>query len=160
MDLSDRKQVMELFTYGVYLLTVRDGAEVAASTVTWVSQASFDPLRVTVAVKVDSNVHEFLERIESCALQVIGGSQQDIATAFFRMAVLADGQLNGYAYHDGPVTGAPILDDVPAWLEGQVTGRIAGGDHTIFAIEITNLGIQNSEPTALVLRDTPWHYGK
>jgi len=109
---------------------------------------------------VDSTVHGLLERVESCALQLIGGSQQDIAAAFFRPTELAEGQLNGYSFHDGPATGAPILDDVPAWLEGRVTGRTDGGDHTIFAIEVTGLGVQNSKPTPLALRDTPWHYGR
>jgi flavin reductase (DIM6/NTAB) family NADH-FMN oxidoreductase RutF len=43
MDLEAKKKVLRNFTYGLYILTAQDGEEVAAGTVNWVTQASFQP---------------------------------------------------------------------------------------------------------------------
>jgi flavin reductase (DIM6/NTAB) family NADH-FMN oxidoreductase RutF len=42
-----------------------------------------------------------------------------------------DGQLDGVAYHPGPVTGAPLLDGALATLECLTTAVHDGGDHSI-----------------------------
>lgn len=159
MDPDPRKQVMRMFSYGVYLLTVRSGQEVAASTVTWVAQASFDPLRIMLAINRDSRSHALLEAAGTCALLLIGDDQTEIAAMFFKAPVIEGGTLSGYAFHDGEASGAPILDAVPAWLEAKVVGRVAGGDHTVIVADVIGVGIQDPEAGALALRDTPWHYG-
>lgn len=43
MNLEAKKKVLRSFTYGLYVLTAQDGDEVAAGTVNWVTQASFQP---------------------------------------------------------------------------------------------------------------------
>ena len=159
MDSDIRKQVMRLFTYGVYVLTARQKDEVVGSTVTWVSQASFEPLRITVAVKVGGRAHEMLETGSKFALNLIGQNQREIAAAFFKPPKWSDGQLSGYPCHDGALSGAPILDDAPGWLEAQINGSIEGGDHTIFVADVLDLGLNGDALDSLALRDTPWHYG-
>ena len=159
MDADIRKQVMRLFTYGVYVLTARQGDDVVGTTVTWASQASFEPLRITVAIKVGGRAHEMLATGSQFALNLIGRDQRDMAAAFFKPPKWHDGNLGGYPCHNGPHSGAPILDDAPAWLEAQIVGSIEGGDHTIFAAEVLDMGLNGDARDMLALRDTPWHYG-
>ena len=58
MDANAKKTALRMIPYGLYVLTAeaRDG-RVAAATVNWVTQASFEPPLVVVGVKVGSSPH-------------------------------------------------------------------------------------------------------
>ena len=43
MDDKFKKQALRMFSYGVYVLTSKFEDDYCAATVTWVSQASFEP---------------------------------------------------------------------------------------------------------------------
>ena len=142
-------------------MTAAAGNDVAASTVTWLSQVSFKPPRIMAAVRVASGVHALVGQSGAFALHIVGQDQQDLAAAFFKPAdVGADRTLSGYAYEPGPVTGAPLLLAPPAWLEAQVVETVQGGDHTIFVADIVNVGLPNPDSVPLALRDTPWSYSR
>ena len=57
MNLEDKKKVLRSFTYGLYVLTAKDWDEVAAGTVNWVTQASFQPPLVAVWLKRYIHLH-------------------------------------------------------------------------------------------------------
>lgn len=161
MDSALKKQVLRQFTYGLYIMTAAADNAVAASTVTWLSQASFKPPRIMAAVRIDGGVHALVEQSGAFALHIVGQDQQDLAATFFKPAVVGDDRtLSGYAYEPGPVTGAPLMLDLPAWLEAQVIETMTGGDHTIFVADIVNVGLRDPELPPLTLRDTPWRYGR
>ena len=50
MDAALKKSALRLFTYGLYAVTAKHGDEVSAMTVNWISQASFDPPMIMLAV--------------------------------------------------------------------------------------------------------------
>ena len=49
MDETAKKQILRLFTYGLYAVTARDEDDVAAMTVNWATQVSFDPPLIAVS---------------------------------------------------------------------------------------------------------------
>ena len=51
MDDEHKKTALRMIPYGIYVLTAVDGDTVAAATVNWVTQTSFDPPLVVVGVK-------------------------------------------------------------------------------------------------------------
>ena len=56
MNLSDKKRALKMFQYGLYILTAKatdpkESMPYAAATVTWVSQASFEPPLVMVGIR-------------------------------------------------------------------------------------------------------------
>ncbi len=159
MDAETRKKVLRRLTYGLYILAAASGDEMAAATVTWLSQASFTPPLVVVAVKKGSHLHELVQRAGSFAVSIIAENQRDLAAAFFRGSKLENGLLNGYAFERGPVTGAPLLTDLPAWFEARITDTIDRGDHTVHVAEVVGVGLRNPEARPLALRDTEWSYG-
>ena len=85
MDAEAKKTVLRMIPYGLYVLTSesKDG-RVAASTVNWVTQASFEPPLVAVGVKVGSAAHEIAKESGSFALNVLGKGQKDLAFSFFK----------------------------------------------------------------------------
>lgn len=159
MDPEVKKKTLRLLTYGLYVLTVANGDEVAAGTVNWLSQASFAPPLVMVGVKVDSRLHDLIERSGAFAVNVLRAGQKDVASAFFGPSQVEDGQISGYAFAPGPETGAPLLTDLPAWFEARVTDAVKRGDHTVLVAEVVNAGLRDPEAKPLEMWDTGWFYG-
>jgi flavin reductase (DIM6/NTAB) family NADH-FMN oxidoreductase RutF len=159
MDPKAKKKTLRLLTYGLYVATAVDGENVAAGSITWLSQASFEPPLVMAAIKKDSGLHAFIERSGALAVNVLAAGQKDAAAAFFRSAQVEEGRLNGYAFEPGPETGAPLLTDLPAWFEARVIDAVKKGDHTVYVAEVVNAGVRDPEAEPMVLWDTGWSYG-
>lgn len=159
MDPQARKQALRMITYGLYVMTAVTDEEVAAGTVTWLSQASFEPPLIMVGVRTDSNLHRLIEKTGRFAINIVGEGQKDMAAAFFRPAEVTNGTINGYPFEPGPETSAPLLLDAPAWFEARVTDAVKRGDHTVYVAEVIGAGVRNPDARPLVLRDTGWSYG-
>ncbi len=159
MDPQAKKIALRSIQYGLQVLTSIDGEALAAAGVNWLSQASFDPPLIMVAVKNDNDSHAIIERSGVLAINVLAEDQLDIGKAFFRTTKVEEGTLNGYAYAPGAETGCPILLDVPYWFEARVTDTVARGDHTIFVAEVVNAGASEDAPPPLLLRATGMNYG-
>src|SRR5512135_3112562 len=85
MDPAIKKTALRMIPYGLYVLTAEsaDGT-VAAATVNWVTQASFEPPLVVVGVKTDSAACSVIKTSSAFALNVLGKGQQGLAFAFFK----------------------------------------------------------------------------
>ena len=59
------------------------------------------------------------------------------------------------AYRTGG-TGAPLLEDVPAWLDCTVVREVAAGDHTVFIGRVEEARKQAEEPW----RPLVYHLGR
>ena len=58
MDEDQKKTALRMIPYGIYVLTCEgEDGTVSAATVNWVTQASFKPPLVAVALKADSLAH-------------------------------------------------------------------------------------------------------
>lgn len=159
MDVKAKKHTLRLIPYGLYVLTARtEGAPgVSAATVSWLSQASFEPPRIVVSLRKDSGIWHSVQAAGAFVVNVVGTGQKSLASTFFRHVEPEGNTLGGVAFHEG-VTGAPILDGVPAYLECRVVETLDAGDHTLFLAEVVEAGVQNELP-ALDLAETGWHYG-
>lgn len=158
MDPTVRKRVLRLMTYGLYVLTACAANEIAGGTITWLSQASFTPPLVMAAIRRDGRVHAVVERSGGFAINVVTAGRAEIASAFFRPADVHGDRINGYAFERAPLTGAPLLLDLPAWLEAHVTDAVRRGDHTVFVAEVVACGLRQAEAVPLALSDTSWSY--
>jgi flavin reductase (DIM6/NTAB) family NADH-FMN oxidoreductase RutF len=159
MDPQAKKTALRAITYGLYVLTARDGDEFAAAGVNWLSQASFEPPLVMVGIKRDNDSHRLIERTGAFAVNVLGEDQLEVGKAFFRTTTVDGDRLNGYRFEPGPVTGCPLLVDLPYWFECRVTDTVARGDHTVFVAETVNAGVRDDSVTPLLLRATGMSYG-
>lgn len=158
MDMTAKKTALRMIPYGLFVLTARSDEEhVASGAVNWVTQSSFDPPQVVVCVRKDSYLHSVIEDAGTFALNAVGKSQEDLAVRFFK-PVEVDGQtLGGFAFKAG-ATGAPLLVDVPAYIECNVVGSTQTGDHTVFIGEVVNAfaeleGEARPDESILVLSD-------
>lgn len=157
MDPTLRKKALRLLTYGLYVVTSRDGDEYAAGTITWLSQCSMEPPLLMVGIQRESSLHTAIQNSRAFTVHIVGRSQKNLAMSFFKTAKREGKTLNGYAFEAG-VTGAPILTDAPAWLEARVLEETRRGDHTVFVAEVVAAGAHGDEEP-LTLREAGFFYG-
>ena len=144
----------------MYVMTaVGPGGMPAGSTLTWLSQCSFHPPLVMIAIQKTSQMHEAVAASGGLAVNLLGEGQKEIAKAFFKAPAAEGGRFGDYGYEAGPATGAPLLTDSPAWIEARVTDRVERGDHTVYEAEIVSAGVRDAAAKPLLLSDTPWNYG-
>lgn len=155
------RAALRLFQYGLYVLTCRQGDQVHAGVVSWVTQVSLHPKRVAVAVRKDGQMVLALREVGRFALNIVGEGQEALASAFFRRVTAVDGaDLAGYAWEPGSHTDAALLLDAVAWLECQVVEEAnVGGDHALFVAEVLGGGVRQPGARSLNLATTPWSYG-
>src|ERR687885_689387 len=55
-------------------------------------------------------------------------------------------------------TGAPVINELPAYWECQLREIVEQGDHHVFLGEVVEAGVNSDTPT-LLMRETPWNYG-
>lgn len=154
MDPNAKKTALRMIPYGLYVLTAKDGDDVGAATVNWVTQASFAPPLVVVGVKADSHAHLVIKKSKAFALNVLGKGQQKAAFAFFKPAELADGKISGEAFRTGE-TGSPILASTPAFVDCRLVHTYESGDHSVFVGEVVDAGVAQ-EPAGRADDATLW----
>lgn len=153
------REVLRMFSYGLYVATAIGPDGPRAATVSWVSQASFEPRLVVVAMRKGTAIHESVAASHRFTLHVVAANQPDFAKAFFKANQATEDAIAGYRFSLSE-SGLPVFDDAPAWLECEVTEAASqDGDHALFIAKVTGSGLRMPPVTALPLRDTPWHYG-
>ena len=153
------KNILRMFSYGLFVAASASPDGPRAATVSWVMQASFEPRSIIVAMRRSTAICQAVQGSQRFALHVVGAHQPDFAKAFFKAPLGAGGEIGGYRYGLSE-RGVPILGAAAAWLECEVTEEAnESGDHAIFIASIVDGDAPIPGMEALALRDTPWHYG-
>src|SRR5437870_8050712 len=141
MDANAKKTTLRMIPYGLFVLTAAhpDG-RVAAATINWVTQASFEPPLVAIGVKPDSHGHALIKDTKAFALNVLGKGQQALAFTFFKPAERQGQTISGEPFRPG-TTGAPILTSTPAFIECTLEATVEKGDHSIFVGKVVEVGL-------------------
>jgi flavin reductase (DIM6/NTAB) family NADH-FMN oxidoreductase RutF len=158
MDLQAKKIALRKIPHGVYVVGVKQDAQLNAFTATWLTQVSFTPPLVALGVKKDSRSLEMIRHDKVFSVNLLGKDQKAVAEHFVKPAAVVGEKLSQMRHRPGR-TGAPVLEDAIAYFECEVR-EIAneGGDHAIVIGEVVEAGVSRDEPS-LTLMDTGWHYG-
>jgi flavin reductase (DIM6/NTAB) family NADH-FMN oxidoreductase RutF len=157
MDEQAKKTALRRIPYGLFLLTARSGQDVASATVNWVTQTSFKPPMVVVGIKEGTHPYEVVKSAGAFALHPIGADQKDVAQTFFGTVPPEGNKLGPLTFREG-ATGAPVINELPAYWECQLRQVVEHGDHHVFVGEVVEAGV-NSETPTLLMKDTGWNYG-
>ena len=142
MDTDAKKTALRMIPYGLYVLTAeRKDGEVAAATVNWVTQVSFQPPLLVVGVKADSRAHAVIRESRVFALNMLGKGQQSLAFTFFKPLERDGNTIGGEAFRAGS-TGAPVLESTPAYVECRLVETVEKGDHSVFVAEVVDAGLR------------------
>jgi flavin reductase (DIM6/NTAB) family NADH-FMN oxidoreductase RutF len=144
MDQDAKKTALRMIPYGLYVLTAEGkNGSVAAATINWVTQVSFAPPLVALGVKTDSGAHAIIKDTKVFALNVLGKGQQGTAFNFFKSHERDGNSIGGEAFEKSP-NGAPLLLNMPAWVECKLVDTVERGDHSVFIGEVTEAGVRKA----------------
>jgi flavin reductase (DIM6/NTAB) family NADH-FMN oxidoreductase RutF len=158
MDPKIKQKVLRLLTNGMYILTSRSADRFGAATITWVSQASFKPPLLMVALRKDGSAFQCVVESRAAVLHVLNSDQQLIAQKFFAATSESQGLLNGEPYFEG-TNGAPVLENLGAYLECKALEIAAThGDHATVIFEVLD-AVLRKDVEPLTVTGSPWQYG-
>ncbi|CAB1081087.1 Rubredoxin [Olavius algarvensis Delta 1 endosymbiont] len=132
---QDWLKTLGKMTYGIYVLTSSHQDEFNGMIASWVSQISFDPLLVMVAVHPNRYSHQLIEKSGRFALHVIDRRQSEFLARF--KGPDPKSKFLSVQWKRGK-TGCPILNDCMAYLDCQVKAGYAPGNHTLFVGEVVD----------------------
>jgi flavin reductase (DIM6/NTAB) family NADH-FMN oxidoreductase RutF len=146
MNEQAKSDLLHKLTYGLYVVTAAAGEERGAMLVTWVTQASFSPPLVAVAVKTNAHTTAVMKQSGAFALNFMADEQRNEAGHFGQKYAKVGDKLRDGEHHPGAATGSPLLNDAIGYLECRITSWLAGGDHDIALGEIVAAEASHDAP--------------
>jgi flavin reductase (DIM6/NTAB) family NADH-FMN oxidoreductase RutF len=128
IDPDTFRSVLGRFASGVTVITVSGSGGECGMTVSSFCSLSLSPPMVLLCIDHDARMYEGLQSASHFAVNVLESSQEVLARRFSDQDV---DRFDGVGFHPGQ-SGAPILNDVLAWMECRRADVFPGGDHTIF----------------------------
>ena len=158
MEEQTRSEVLKTIPYGFYITgVVGSNGEANGFTTNWVSQVSFSPQQLIVAVSKDHHSHDLIEQSGVFTLNFLDTGQEDLARKFTEALEHEDGAVGGSPYTTGQ-TGAPLFEEAFAHLECRVVDKMETGDHTVYLGEVVAADLRRPADILTDL-DTPMEYG-
>jgi flavin reductase (DIM6/NTAB) family NADH-FMN oxidoreductase RutF len=157
MDDKAKSDLLHKLPYGLYVLTSADGDARGGMLITWVTQASFDPPLLAVAVQNNAHTTGIMKASGSFALNFMADEQRKEAGAFGKKFAKVGDKFGDFPTHAGAATGSPILDDALGHLECRITGWLPGGDHDVALAEIVSVQL-NSDSALMTTMSSGMSY--
>jgi flavorubredoxin/flavin reductase (DIM6/NTAB) family NADH-FMN oxidoreductase RutF len=152
---GDLDKALGRLSGGLYVVTARQGdgagARSGAMVASWVSQASFDPPGLTVAVAKDRAIEALLQVGDRFVLNVLReDNHQQLLRHFLRRFPPGADRFAGVNTLDGVAAGGPVLGDALAFLGCRVAQRMEGPDHWIVYAVVEQGNVADSTATTAV----------
>jgi flavin reductase (DIM6/NTAB) family NADH-FMN oxidoreductase RutF len=148
------RQVMGRFTTGVTVVTTSNQGTLAGLTVNAFCSVSHHPPLVLVCVDRSSYTLPHLRASGVFAVNMLTNEQEYLSRCFATHSKDRFEHFCHASYHRA-ATGAPILDDVLAFIDARIIAEYPGGDHVIFLGQVEAMGtadhvvFANEEDSAL-----------
>jgi flavin reductase (DIM6/NTAB) family NADH-FMN oxidoreductase RutF len=133
------RQVMGRFTSGVTVVTTSHNNVIAGLTVSSFASLSLDPPLILICVDQASSTLEILRDSKIFAVNILTAQQVELSRCFATSSADRFEHFCHAPYHIA-ATGAPIIDDVLAFIDTRLVAEYPGGDHIIFVGQIEAVG--------------------
>ena len=159
LNLDAKKILLRKIPHGLFICGVKDEDKNEANgfTASWVTQGSFTPPLVVMAVRSEGSSHEIIKNTGKFSLNVLKSNQKDLAAIFFKPQKALGGRFESVEFNLGEF-GLPILGVSVGGVECKVVGNVMYGDHTVFVGEVLSAYL-NNDVDSLNLNTTGWNYG-
>ncbi len=144
-------------TYGIYVLTSKFDDEINGMIASWVTQVSYEPPLIMVAVHPNRYSHKLIEKGRTFALHVLASSQKQLLKRFKGPDI--EKKFAGIPWQTKK-TGVPVLEDCLAWFELTVEHHYTPGNHTLFIGQVINSGVESTGTPLCSLEYEGMYIGK
>jgi len=156
---QSKHEVLRSLPYGLYVVALQrsSGEDPNALVVSWLTQCSFEPPLLLLALRRDSSSLEILKDGKAFSVNLIDELDHDLARRFVRPAHRVGHKLEpeDYAVEAG---GTPVLGRALAFIECQMVQLFEPGDHVLVVSRVVNVG-RRRDGELLMAADLGWHYG-
>ena len=152
-------RVLRHIPYGLYVVGSLNGRTPAAIVANWVTQVSFSPAWVAIAVEGDSRMREYIAASGVFSVNILPSGGRDTAKAFLKGPEAKSGTIGGRPFEPAK-NGTPFLLDAVAAFECRVMNTLEVPDHLLFVGEVVDAVLRREDPDVLTLRETGWHYNR
>ncbi|SBO43817.1 diflavin flavoprotein [Cyanobium sp. NIES-981] len=153
---GDLDKALGRLSGGLYVVTAQqttdDGGSLSSAMVaSWVSQASFEPPGITVAVAKDRAIESLMQVGDRFVLNILReDNHQQLLRHFLKRFPPGADRFAGVAIVEGAAAGGPVLGDALAFLGCRVAQRMEGPDHWIIYAEVEEGNVADTEATTAV----------
>jgi flavin reductase (DIM6/NTAB) family NADH-FMN oxidoreductase RutF len=143
---------------GLFILTVRSGGQATGMLVSWVQQAGFDPPLISVALRRDRYVADWVAETGRFTLNQIRSGQKPLLRHFARGFAEGEDAFAGLALRrEGE--GCPVLVEALSHLDAQVVGECGEGEHRLFLARVVGGEVHDTEAEPMLhVRKNGLHY--
>lgn len=131
------REVLGRFATGVTIVTAVAGDEPVGMAVNSFTSVSLDPPLVLFCAARTSTTWPRIRSARRFAVNILGDHQEGVSRLF---ATRGADRFGSVAWHVG-VSGAPLLDDVLAFVDCTIEAEHDAGDHVIVVGRVLDLGI-------------------
>ena len=156
---TDLDKAIGRLSGGLYIITATKGDLSSAMLASWVSQASFEPIGLTIAVAKDRAIESLMQVGDRFVLNILEeGKYQALMKHFLKRFKPGADRFAGINTQIA-ANGSPILADALAYLECEVSSRMECSDHWIVYSKVDLGRVSNPEGlTAVHHRKVGNHY--
>ena len=148
---GDLDKALGRLSGGLYVVTARQEERASAMVASWVSQASFEPPGITVAVAKDRAIEALMQVGDRFVLNILReDNHQGLLRHFLKRFPPGADRFAGVSTLDGVAEGGPVLGDALAFLGCRVLQRMEGPDHWIIYAEVEQGNVADSQASTAV----------
>ncbi|MBM5807871.1 MAG: diflavin flavoprotein A, partial [Cyanobacteria bacterium M_surface_10_m2_179] len=157
---GDLDKALGRLSGGLYVVTARQEERASAMVASWVSQASFEPPGLTVAVAKDRAIEALMQVGDRFVLNILReDNHQGLLRHFLKRFPPGADRFAGVNTLEGVAAGGPVLGDALAYLGCRVLQRLEGPDHWIIYAEVEQGNVADHQAgTAVHHRKVGNHY--
>lgn len=142
---ADLEKALGRISGGLYIITAKKGEATSAMLASWVSQASFEPLGLTIAVAKDRAIESLMQVGDRFVLNVLEeGNHLGLMKHFLKRFPPGADRFAGVKTQSAQ-NGSPILTDALAYLECTVVSRMECSDHWLVYSQVDEGRVSKSE---------------
>ncbi|MGL5082173.1 MAG: diflavin flavoprotein [Microcoleaceae cyanobacterium] len=142
---NDLDKALGRLSGGLYIITATKGEVRSAMLASWISQASFQPLGLTIAVAKDRAIEALMQVGDTFVLNVLAeGNYQKLMKHFLQRFAPGADRFAGVNIQVA-TNNSPILTEALAYMECEVASRLELSDHWLVYATVQNGRVSDSE---------------
>ncbi|MCS7200283.1 MAG: flavin reductase family protein [Caldimicrobium sp.] len=146
-----QKIITTYIPQGVFIITTQVNGVINGMTAAWVSQVSFKPRLLGVAIAPQRYTYELIQKSKTFCVNVLGEDQVELARHFGFRSGRKFNKFEGIPYKHA-LKGSPVLLSAIAYFECEVTHQFEAGDHVIVVGEVGDYEVINPNKVPLLFR--------
>ncbi len=162
-DTTDRENILAPLgrvPSGIYILTIREETtgNQTGMLCSWVMQSGFEPPMISVAVKHQRYVLDWLAAGAPFAINIVAERGKWLLSHFGKGFEPDDDAFGELAIEQGPGGLTLLVEDVVGHLICEPVSHADSGDHRVYLARVVDGALRDDEPPMVHIRNSGKHY--